>query len=189
MTYKMKTLMIQNAESAPEGAKPLLQQAKSQMGFVPNMYGAMANQPALLKAYTSAYAAFRAEAGFAPAEQEVIFLTISRDNGCEYCVAAHSLVADAMSNVPLAVTNAIRDGKPAPDAKLGALATFTSSMVSSRGNPSDAEVSAFLEAGFDEKHILGIILAISVKTISNYTNHVFHTPVDSAFAGRTWSKT
>jgi hypothetical protein len=25
-----------------------------------------------------------------------------------------------------------------------------------------------------------------VKTISNYTNHLFHTPVDEVFAGRTW---
>jgi hypothetical protein len=31
-----------------------------------------------------------------------------------------------------------------------------------------------------------VILAVSVKVISNYTNHIFHTEVDPAFAGRIW---
>jgi len=25
-----------------------------------------------------------------------------------------------------------------------------------------------------------------VKTLSNYANHIFHTPVDAFFAGRQW---
>lgn len=185
-TYKIKTLPLLAIETATGKAKALLQQAKQQLGFVPNMYGAMANEPALYEAYATTYAAFRAETGFTPVEQEVIFLAISRENGCEYCVAAHSFVADKMSKVPADVTDAIRDGRPVADAKLAALASFTARMVASRGRPSDADVSAFLAAGYSERNILGIILAIGTKTYSNYTNHLFHTPVDSVFAPRLW---
>jgi hypothetical protein len=38
-------------------------------GLVPNMYGAMANEPALFESYATSYALFRAECGFTPAEQ------------------------------------------------------------------------------------------------------------------------
>ncbi len=187
MTYKIATLPLLTIETAAGKARALLESAKKKLGFVPNMYGAMANEPALFEAYATGYDAFRAEAGFTSVEQEAIFLAISRANGCDYCMAAHSFVADKMSNVPSEITDAIRDGRTIPDAKLAALARFTAAMVTSRGRPSDSDVSAFRAAGYNERNILGIILAISVKTLSNYTNHVFHTPVDEVFAGRVWS--
>lgn len=185
-TYKIKDLPLLAIETATGKTKTLLENAKQKMGFVPNMYGAMANEPALFEAYVTTYAAFRAECGFTSVEQEVILLAISRANSCEYCMAAHSFVADKMSKVPAEVTDAIRDGRPIPDPKLAALADFTTQIVASRGRPSDADVTSFLAEGYSERNILGIILAIGVKTFSNYTNHVFHTPVDSVFAARLW---
>jgi uncharacterized peroxidase-related enzyme len=185
-TYRIKNLPLLSIEHAQGKAKASLVKAKQQLGFAPNMYGAMANEPALFEAYASGYAAFRRECGFSPVEQEVIFLAISRENSCDYCMAAHSFVADAMSKVPVAVTDAIREGRPIADPKLAALATFTAKMVALRGRPTDDDVRAFLAAGYTEKNILGIILAIGVKTFSNYANHVFHTPVDSAFETRVW---
>ncbi len=185
-TYRIKDLPFLTTETATGKARNLLESAKRQMGFTPKMYGAMANEPALYEAYSSGYAAFRQECGFTPIEQEVIFLVISRWNGCHYCMAAHSFVADKMSKVPPEVTDAIRDGRPIPDAKLRALAEFTRIMLEKRGRPNKADAQAFFSAGYSERNILGIILAISVKTISNYANHVFHTPVDEVFATRVW---
>lgn len=185
-TYRIKELAPLTIETASGKAKGLLESAKRQMGFVPKMYGAMANEPALFEAYSSTYAAFRQECGFTPVEQEVIFLMISRWNACHYCMAAHSFVADKMSKVPVDVTDAIRDGRPVADGKLRALAGFVETMLETRGRPTDADARAFFAAGYSEKNILGVILAISVKTISNYTNHVFHTPVDDVFAPRIW---
>lgn len=73
------------------------------------------------------------------------------------------------------------------DAKLRALADFTRTMVVSRGNPSSDELTAFLAAGYTEKTVLEIILAVSVKTLSNYTNQRFHTEVDNNFLGCAWT--
>ena len=36
--------------------------------------------------------------------------------------------------------------------------------------------------------MLEIILAIAVKTLSNYSNHLFNTPLDEMFARREWKK-
>ena len=40
-------------------------------------------------------------------------------------------------------------------------------MVNKRGLPDENEVQAFLNLGYTEGNILDVILAISVKTISN----------------------
>lgn len=185
--YKVRLPLLTPEQAAPPAAEALRASQKA-MGMVPNMYAAMANVPGVLLTYQSGYAHFRAESGFTPVEQEVVFLTISRENGCEYCVSAHSFVADKMSGVPTEVTDAIRERRKIADTKLEALSAFTSVMFRSRGLPSKAEAEAFLNAGYGEKHMLGIILAVAVKTLSNYSNHLFHTPVDEAFASRRWRK-
>lgn len=188
MSTVFKTrLPLRTAEDPNPAVSTPLKTVRQGMGMVPNMYAAMVNLPALLDTYNHGYSKFRADAGFTPVEQEIVFLAISRFNGCHYCMAAHSFVADMMSKVPAEITDAIRDGRPVPDAKLEALRKFAHVMTESRGKPTPEQAEAFLNAGYTEEHILGIVLAISVKVISNYSNHIFHTELDSGFAGRAWS--
>jgi uncharacterized peroxidase-related enzyme len=175
-----------SAVDGPEPARAMLQESQAKMGMIPNMYARMVNLPALMRTYAVGYEGFRAESGFSPAEQEVVFLSISHANGCEYCVAAHSFLGDKASHVPPAVTDAIRDGRAVPDERLGALSSFTRHVLSTRGRPTRAAAEAFLAAGFSEPQILAVVLAIAVKTISNYSNHMFETPLDDVFAGRAW---
>lgn len=182
------SLPARTLETAAPRAKDALESARAGLGFVPNMYAVMANSPGLLESYLHGYDLFRRESGFTPVEQEVVFLTISRENGCHYCMAAHSFVADAVSKVPSAVTDAIRQRRPIEDAKLAALSEFTALMLHSRGMPSRDAVEKFLAAGYDERQVLEIILALAVKTLSNYANHLFHTPVDPLFAARIWEE-
>jgi len=92
-----------------------------------------------------------------------------------------------VSGVPSEATSAIREFRSVPEIQLSALSVFTQAMVSKRGLPDRTEVEAFLSAGYKETDILEIIHAIAIKTISNYTNHIFHTEVDDAFAKHTWN--
>jgi AhpD family alkylhydroperoxidase len=184
--YKL-TLSPKTLQDPDPRTRAVLERAKAQVGFIPNMYAGMANSPGLLETYIDGYDRFRKNSGFTPVEQEVVFLTISRGNACDYCMAAHSVIADQMSNVPPPVTEAIREGQTIPDTKLAVLSTFTDTLLSSRGLPSESDVKAFLRAGYEERHVLEIILAIAVKTLSNYSNHLFHTPLDKMFASREWT--
>ena len=95
-------------------------------------------------------------------------------------------MADVFSQVPRAVTDAIRDNAAVPDERLAVLAHFVRHLVLTRGRPEEGDARSFLAAGFTEQQILYLILAIAVKTISNYTNHVCDTPVDAAFKVREW---
>ncbi|RBA23579.1 carboxymuconolactone decarboxylase family protein [Herminiimonas fonticola] len=168
--------------SAQGKQKEVLDVALKQVGFIPNMYANMANAPAVLSTYLHGYALFRSESGLTPVEQEVVFLVISQYNGCNYCTAAHSMIADKMSGVPKDVLQAIRAQQPIPDAKLAALAAMAVEMVAKHGQPSQAVVKAFLNAGYQERDLLYIILAAAVKALSNYSNQAFGTQVDEKFA-------
>lgn len=181
------TLPPVTLDNAEGPAKEVLQKALKQVGFIPNMYSNMVHSPGVLNTYLDGYAAFRKDSGFTSVEQEVVFLVLSYENGCEYCVSAHSFLADAKSGVPKEVTDAIREGRTITDAKLEALAAFTRVIVNARGLPDRKQVDAFLSAGFSERHILEIVLATAVKTLSNYSNHLFHTKLDPVFEGRRWA--
>lgn len=169
-------------ETAEANQREMLESAQKQMGFIPNMYANMANVPAVLDTYTHGYNLFRKHSGLSPTEQEVVLLAISQVNGCHYCTAAHSMIADKVSGVPAEVLDAIRNGKEIPDERLAALFAFTQSLVRNLGQPEPERFQAFIKAGFTEKHALNIILAISVKVLSNYTNHAFDTEVDEQFS-------
>lgn len=181
------TLAARTIETADANARQGLEGAQKSMGFVPNMYANMANSPGLLDNYLKGYDLFRKQSGFAPAEQETVFLTISRFHGCTYCMAAHSMIGDKVTQVPAAVLEALRAGTVIPDAKLQSLSEFTLTMLETRGRPSPAALSKFLAAGFTEKQALEVILAIAVKTLSNYSNHLFDTKTDAAFANYAWT--
>jgi uncharacterized peroxidase-related enzyme len=168
--------------SATGTQKEALDIALKQVGFIPNMYANMANAPGMLSTYLQGYELFRTESGFTSSEQEVVFLSISQFNGCDYCTAAHSMIADKMSGVPADVLQAIRSRQPIPDAKLAALAAMTVEMVAKHGQPSQEIVKAFLDAGYQEHDLLYIMLAASVKVLSNYSNQAFGTEVDKQFA-------
>jgi AhpD family alkylhydroperoxidase len=107
------TLPGHTPSSASARIRGVLQQAQEQVGFLPNMYTNMVNSPGLLETYLLGYERFRKESGFSPAEQEVVFLTISRENGCRYCVAARSMLAEKVSGASDVVA-AIRDGTAIP---------------------------------------------------------------------------
>lgn len=175
----LRPVSLDNANSAQHA---LLTSAKQQVGFIPNMYANMVHAPAVLETYLSGYQKFRQESGFSPAEQEVVFLTISMANGCKYCAAAHSMLADKMSGVPEPVWRAIRDGSPVPDVRLAALHALTKSLVVNHGVICPDAFRAYQEAGFSPSSLLYIILASAVKTLSNFSNHAFGTDIDPQFA-------
>lgn len=177
---------VHSIDTAPEAAKPTLTAAQKGYGFIPNLLGVMANAPALVAAYTTLAGIFDTSS-LSAAERQTVLLTVSYENDCGYCVAAHSAIA-GMQKVPQEVIGAIREGAPIADQKLEALRRFTKSVVVSRGWPSEAETAALLAAGYGQQQVLEVVLGVGLKTLSNYTNHIAETPLDAAFAPVAWTK-
>jgi len=179
--FRIETSPVSD-EAAQGEAKEMFDSTRAEVGFVPNMYRAMAIDPGVLSTYMHGYSQFREQGHFDPREQETVFLTISRANECGYCIAAHSMLAVNVSNLTPAETDALREGRALDDPKLQALSSFTHHMWQTRGRPTEAAAAEFKDAGFGDIHVMEIILAMAVKTLSNYSNHVNQPEVDDAFA-------
>jgi len=182
----MTTLKIHNLESAPEKSKTLLEKSQKAYGMIPGLHGVLAESPELFEAYQTLHELF-SNSSFNNEELTVVWQTINVEHACHYCVPAHTGIAKMMK-VDDAITEALRNVTPLENAKLEALRTMTLSIVRNRGNVTQEELAAFYAAGYGEKQVLEIILGLSQKVISNYTNHIANTPVDEGFKKFAWSK-
>lgn len=175
---------VHDIDSAPEPSRPVMEGAKKKYGFVPNLIGVFATSPAAAEAYTAIEKALE-KAALDPVEQQLVMLTVSAENDCEYCVAAHSKIAQG-ADMPEDVLEALREESEIPDRKLQALASFTRSLMKNRGWIPDDDLEAFADAGYSERHVLDVIAILAMKTLSNYTNHIAETPLDDAFSNQEW---
>jgi len=175
---------VYTIDNAPEASRPILEGVKKAYGFVPNLFGVFAESPAAAEAYASIAKALD-NSSLTPIEQQVVFLGVSAENACAYCVAAHSTIAKSVK-MPDEVLSALREKKSLPDERLDALAAFTRSVVDNRGWVPEEDLQAFVDAGFGKREVLDVLTIIAMKTLSNFTNHIAETPLDDAFADQAW---
>jgi uncharacterized peroxidase-related enzyme len=169
--FKLHTL-----ETAPLDSRQDLIGVKQKFGRIPNFFAVAAESPAAIDAYVSLSNIFKI-AGLTPSEQQIVILTASVENKCEYCVAAHSRGAK-MAGVDEATIAAISNRTPLDNPKIEALRRLVSQIVDKRGWLSDADVQAFLDQGYSKSQLLDVIVGVSMKTLSNYINHLTDPPME-----------
>lgn len=179
-------LEIFDMETAPEKSKVLLRKSKDAYGYIPNLHGVLAGSPGLLEAYQDLHELF-SNSSFDKDELTVVWQTINVEHECHYCVPAHTGIATSMK-VDDAITNALRDHNSLPTEKLQVLHETTLALTRNRGFISEEEIQRFYNAGYTQRNLLDIILGLSQKVISNYTNHIAATPLDKAFEKFEWAK-
>ena len=173
-------------ENAPEGSREILSNVLERMKFIPNLMGKMAESPVALQAYLSLSELLK-NSSFTSAQQQIIMLVISLENGCTYCVAAHSMSAKH-ANVTDDIIEALRQGQHLQDAKLEGLRQFVQAVVRDRGMLKEDRLQAFIDLGYSKANILDVILAAAMKTISNYANHIMHPELDSSMQAYKWER-
>lgn len=181
----MTNFTLHTEETAPAKSTAILKGAKKAYGFVPNLMAALAESPAALEAYVTLSGIFD-KSDFTPAERQIVLMTNNRLNGCTYCMAAHSTISK-MQKIPADVIETLRNGTSFTDSKLEALRVFSTQVNQNRGVLSDADIDAFIAAGYSQANVLEVILGTGLKVLSNYSNHVVNTPVDRVFQPNKWS--
>lgn len=83
---------------------------------------------------------------------------------------------------------ALRDGTPLPAAKLAALSSFVRLLVRRHGQLSGAEFQALLEAGFDRRQVLDVVLGAGVYVLSTWTNLVTESELDGPLEAFRWHR-
>lgn len=182
----MTMFQIHTEMTAPEAAKPLLEQAKKNLGMIPNLERVMAESPALLEGYVHLWELFDTTS-LSPIERQVVYQTANFENQCEYCVPWHTKLSQ-IAGMAANEIEALRQGAVLEDPKLEALRRFTQSLILNRGKIAKAELEAFFAVGYSSQQALEVILGIAVKTMSNYTNSIAGTPLDRAVEKLRWEK-
>ncbi len=173
----MTDFALHTAETAPEGSHHALAAVTKAWGFTPKLHAILAESPAALIGYDTLFGLV-AGSTLSPIEQQVVYQAVNVFHGCEYCTMSHTYLSRA-AGMDEATIAALRAGKVPTDPRLAALFTFTRAVVESRGHAGDAAVDRFIAAGFTKANVLEVVTVIATKTISNYTNHLTHTPKEA----------
>ena len=176
---------IHTKDTAPVASRATLDATAKKYGFVPHLYGVLAESPAAVQAYAGINKALELSA-LTPVEQQVVTLTVSAINGCAYCMGAHSTVAQ-MVHMPEQILAELRDQRDLSGAKLNTLRALVLSVLRHRGWVPDEDLQRAVAAGYTQRHVLAVLTIVALKTLSNYVNHIAHTPLDSQFVAQAWT--
>ena len=175
---------VHTKDTAPEASRATLATTEKKYGFLPNLYGVLAESPTAVQAYAGINKALE-QSALSPVEQQVVTLTVSAVNNCAYCMGAHSTVAQ-MVHMPEQLLAELREQRNLSDAKLNALRLLVVSVLHHRGWVPEADLKQCAAAGYAERQVLDVLTIVALKTLSNYVNHIAHTPLDAQFAAQVW---
>lgn len=176
MNFEVHTL-----DSAPAESRQALLEIEARYGFIPNLAGVFAESPGAFKGLIGALKSYDDKALTLTAiERQIVLLSVSVANRCDYCTAAHSMLLHSLGIERNEILKLQHD-QPLGDARLQSLRVFTESVLEKHGFLDGNEVETFLQAGFTKGQVLEVLLGVSIKTLTNYANHVAKPPVNKEF--------
>ncbi len=140
-----------------------------------NIFKGLAAHPPVLKAYMEWSGGAKGGA-LSPTESEVVQLLAAEKLHCDYCTAAHTMIAGSMGLSEDDCANIRR--RTSGDPKIQTLIDFTGECLDTIGNVSDETLAAFMAAGFNTEAAIEVAAGISVLTFTSYYNHINTTVVD-----------
>jgi uncharacterized peroxidase-related enzyme len=173
----MSLISIPAVDKAAGATAEVYARIKKAAGSVPNTFVAIgALQPAALNAMLDADAVLAA-GSLSKEDIETVKLIVSVATGCDYCVAAHSLLSK-LAGLSADAIQGIRAGQPTGDAKRDALASFVRTLATTSGTISDQQFAAIKAAGYSDQQLVEISLAFAVIIFTNVFNRINDTDLD-----------
>lgn len=176
--------VLHTIDNAPAASASVLTAVQNAWGFVPNLHKVMAASPAAIEAYSTLWT-IAERTSFSAVERNIAYLAIIYENECDYCMAGHTNLSK-MAGVDAEHIAAVREGKAIADPKLEALRQFAALITKNRGFVTEQQVEAFKAAGYNNESVLDLLVLAATKLLSNYTNHLARTPLDSFMKGAEW---
>jgi uncharacterized peroxidase-related enzyme len=152
-----------------------LEGTRKALGSTPNLFTTAAHSPAALTALNGLFGALsRSALGAAIGEQ--VAIAVAQQNGCEYCLAAHTALG-GLHGVTPGELSAARVGV-STDPKAAAAMTLATTIVRTRGKTDDAALAAARAAGLSEGEIVEVVAHVALNVFTNYLNNLARTEVD-----------
>ena len=171
----MARLNVVTPEQATRQTKDLYNAIQRAVGAVPNIYQGVGNSPAALEGLLH-IGAVLGKGQLSAAEIEAVKLAVSEAYGCNYCLAAHSLLGKKAGLTEEEVISIRRGTSPKP--KLGALVRFVNAVIPPTARISDDAVRAVKAVGYNDAQITETLLTIAQTVFTNLFNRVHQTPLD-----------
>lgn len=172
----MSTFPLIDPSTAPEPAAGLLAGVQKSLGVTPNMTKAMANSPALLEGYVD-FSGALSHGVLRPAVREQIALAVAQDNSCNYCLSAHSYLAEHVAHLSQGDIAAARRSE-ATDPKIAALLTFATAVNDRRGAVTSEQIDAVRTAGASDEEIAETIGQVALNVLTNFFNKAADVEID-----------
>ncbi|GAL65586.1 carboxymuconolactone decarboxylase family protein [Jejuia pallidilutea] len=168
----MSIFNVPTKNEVSENNKVIFDNLTKAVGFVPNIYAAMAHSKTALGDFLQFS---NAKTTLTAKEKEVVDLAVSQVNGCRYCQSAHTAISK-MKGITDAQILELRQGFASWDSKLNALAVISKEIAETRGNVSDSTKAAFYDAGYTKENLVDLTVAVGIITVTN----IFHNLTDVA---------
>jgi AhpD family alkylhydroperoxidase len=172
-------------ETAPEAARRTLAATEKKLGYLPVAVSRLAESPQLLDGFLKLSAMFESTS-LDPVARETVIMTMATHNRCHLCVAMHTATLHRLGADPALVT-ALREEKPLPDERLQALRDFTLTALATAGEVPDADLAAFVAAGYTARQALEVVLGIGAYTLSTFANRLTRAPLDEPMTPFAWA--
>lgn len=171
----MSRLNIVTHDKADAEQKALLDAIQSQLGMVPNFLKVFANSPAALRAFLGLHG-IASEGRLDVQTRERIALALAQQNGCQYCVSAHSAIGRKVG-LDANEIEANRAGTSS-DAKAAAAVKFAKALAAFNGDVGTAEILAVRNAGYGDAEIVEIITHVGMNVLTNILGRASRVEID-----------
>jgi len=171
----MARINLVTAESATAEQKALYDAIHAQLGMVPNFLKAFANSPAALQAFLGLHG-IAGDGSLDVQTRERIALALAQQNGCEYCLSAHTAIG-RKAGLDGAEIEANRAGT-SRDEKAAVAVRFARALVAHMGEVSNDELQQMRSAGYSDADIVEVITHVGMNILTNLLGKAARIDID-----------
>ena len=153
----------------PHDIRERIAAVQEKSGFVPNVFLALARRPDEFRAFFAYHdALMEKEGGLSKAEREMIVVTTSAANQCQYCVIAHGAILRIRAKNPFVADQvAVNYRKADITPRQKAMLDFAMKVALEAQVVSDADFTALAAHGFSDDDIWDIAAIAAFFALSN----------------------
>ena len=160
---------VPELDELPEDLRDRIMAVQEKAGFVPNVFLALAHRPNECRAFFDYHDALMLrDGGLSKAEREMIVVSTSGANDCQYCVVAHGAILRIYAKDPLVADQvAINFRKADITDRQRAMLVFAEKVALNSAALEESDYEAVSSQGFDDEDIWDIGAIAAFFALSN----------------------
>lgn len=164
---------VPNLEDLDDDVREQILAARERMGFIPNVYLALAHRPEEFRAFF-AYrnAVMERDGGLSKVEREMIVVATSVTVNCTYCVVSHGAMLRLRSGEPVLADKIAIDYRHAPlSARQRGMLDYAVKLSRRPQEVGEVDRQALIDLGFEREDIWDISSVVAFFALSNRMVH------------------